>query len=121
MTKLKEKLMEEFWEKFAREEKNSKTGFWWVIPISGQPEVASLKEVGAFLSQAIERVERETRKEVVEQIEKVFDDFRTANQKDKNGKRRFGVPEFKVNARKIHQDILNSLSQAKEGKNGSKT
>ena len=51
---------------------------------------------------------KEGREEVIEEIEKVFDQFRSSNQKVK-GKRRFGVANFEVGARDLHRQILQSL------------
>ena len=49
-------------------------------------------------------------KKIEEKIETVFDDFRSSNQKFKNGKRRFGLPTQSItNIKHLHDDILKFL------------
>lgn len=50
------------------------------------------------------------REEIIEEVEKVFDNYRSSNQKVK-GKRRFGVPDFVISVRLLHYDILRKLKE----------
>ena len=61
---------------------------------------------------SLQEVEKKMRGEIIEKIEIGFDDFRSSSQKVK-GKRRFGVANFKVGARDLHDDILSSLKKEK--------
>ena len=52
-----------------------------------------------------------SRSELEEGIEKLFDDYRSSNIKDENGKRVFGVADFNVGLRKLHKNILQLIKE----------
>ena len=63
----------------------------------------------SFIHSAVEETKRDAKKEVMEKIETVFDDYRSSNQKV-HGKRRFGIPSGIVsNTKELYQRILSKL------------
>ena len=66
-----------------------------------------------FLCSALSRREQKVREKLVEKIEKVFDQFRSSNIKDKKGKRDFGVGNFSYGVRNLYEQILHSLEAMK--------
>lgn len=59
------------------------------------------------VKQFIRQLLASQKRELVEKIEVLFDDFRSSNQKDKYGKRRFGLPRLvTIDLRHLHTDIL---------------
>lgn len=50
------------------------------------------------------------KQEMKEQIEQVFDQFRSSNQKLEDGSRRFGVANFKYGARDLYEQIMKAIS-----------
>lgn len=47
--------------------------------------------------------------QIVDEIEKVFDQFRSSNQKNAKGKREYGVGNFDVGARDLYENIMDAI------------
>ena len=62
--------------------------------------------IKCFLSSELLKQRQEWR----EKMEKIFDDCRSSNEKDKSGKRRFGIPKnIRINVKYIYERFLEEL------------
>lgn len=81
-----------------------------VIEHGQKKQYVRSKKIEKFIRSLLSQTRKEAKKEVVEKIEQIFDQFRSSNQKVK-GKRRFGIPNFQVDARDLHRQILQFLKK----------